>query len=77
MLPIAVSVHQCELSILDSNLTYNEHIVSTVSSCMSRLGQINRVKHIFDKRALSIIINPVVFSKTILLVFCLEQYYSC
>ena len=36
---------------LDSNLTYNEHTVSTVSSCMSRLGQINRVKHIFDKRA--------------------------
>ena len=40
---------------LDSNLTYNnEHIVSTVSSCMSRLGQINRVKHTFDKRALII-----------------------
>ena len=35
---------------LDSNLTYN--IVSTVSSCMSQLGQINRVKHIFYKRAL-------------------------
>ena len=48
---------------LDSNLTYNEHIVSTVSSCMSRLGQINRVKHIFDKRALIIIINALVFSK--------------
>ena len=45
---------------LDSNLTYNEHIVSTVSSCMSRLGQINRVKYIFDKRALIIIINALV-----------------
>ena len=32
---------------LDSNLTYNEHIDSTVSSCMSRLGQINCIKHIF------------------------------
>ena len=42
---------------LDSNLTYNEHIVSTVSSCMSRLGQINRVKHIFNKHALIIIIK--------------------
>ena len=41
---------------------YNEHIVSTVSSCMSRLGQINRVKHIFDKLALTIIINALVFS---------------
>ena len=41
----------------------NEHIVSTVSSCMSRLGQINRVKHIFNKHALIIIINALVFSK--------------
>jgi len=48
---------------LDSNLTFNEYIVSTVSSCMSRLGQINRVKHIFDKHALIIIINALVFSK--------------
>ena len=48
---------------LDSNLTYNEHIVSTVSSCMSRLGQINRVKHIFDKCTLNITINALVFSK--------------
>ena len=35
----------------------------TVSSCMSRLGQINRVKHIFNKHALIIIINALVFSK--------------
>ena len=26
--------------ILDSNLTFNEHIVSTVSSCISRLGKL-------------------------------------
>ena len=26
--------------ILNTNLTFNEHIVFTVSSCMSRLGQI-------------------------------------
>ncbi|XP_073228523.1 uncharacterized protein [Porites lutea] len=36
---------------LDSNLTYDEHIIKTASSCMSRLGQINRVKHVFDKLA--------------------------
>ena len=48
---------------LDANLTFNEHIVSTVSSSMSRLGQINRVKHFFDKNALIIIINVLVFSK--------------
>ena len=48
---------------LDANLTFNEHIVSTASSCMSRLGQINRVKHFFDKNALIIIINVLVFSQ--------------
>ena len=48
---------------LDANLTFNEHIVSTASSCMSRLGQFNRVKHFFDKNTLIIIINVLVFSK--------------
>ena len=51
---------------LDANLTFNEHIVSTVSSSMSRLGQISRVKHFFDKNALIIIIviiNVLVFGK--------------
>ena len=55
--------------ILDTNLTYNEHITSLVSSCMPRLGQINRVKHAFDKRSLEIIINALVFSKLFLLLF--------
>ena len=55
--------------ILDTNLTYNEHITSLVSSCMSRLGQINRVKHAFDKRSLEIIINALVFRKLFLLLF--------
>ena len=49
--------------ILDSNLTYDEHIIKTASSCMSRLGQINRVKHVFDKRTLLMIINSLVFSR--------------
>ena len=53
--------------ILDSNLTYDEHIIKTASSCMSRLGQINRVKHAFDKRTLLMIINSLVFSK---LLYC-------
>ena len=49
---------------LDANLTFNEHnIVSTVSSRMSRLGKINRVKHVFDKNARIIIINELLFSK--------------
>ena len=32
--------------ILDSNLTYEDHVTKTVSTCMSRLGQINRLKHV-------------------------------
>ena len=54
--------------ILDSCLTYNDHIASTVSSCMARLGQINRVKHAFDTTTLTIMINALVFSKL---------YYCC
>lgn len=41
----------------------NEYIFSTtVSSCKPRLGQINRVKHEFDKNALIVIINALVFT---------------
>ena len=29
----------------DKNLTFNEHIIKTVSSCMSAVGQTSRVKH--------------------------------
>ena len=49
--------------ILDSNLTYNEHIVNTTSSCMSCVGQRNRVKHVFNKRTLLMINNSSGFSK--------------
>ena len=49
--------------ILDLNLTYEDHITKTVSTCMSRLGQINRVKHVLDKDTLTIIVNCLVFSK--------------
>lgn len=47
--------------ILDTNLRFHEHIVSTVSSCMSRLRQINCIKHVFDKNALIIYINFSLF----------------
>ena len=53
--------------ILDSNLTDDEHIIKTASSCMSRLGQINRAKHVFDKRTLLMIIHSLVFCK---LLYC-------
>jgi len=47
----------------DPNLNFDKHIVTTVSSCMSILSQINRIKHIFSKDLLIIIINALVFSK--------------
>ena len=49
--------------ILDTNLTFDDHITATVASCMSRLGEISHVKHCFDKRTLINIINTLVFSK--------------
>ena len=33
------------------------------SSCISKLGQISRVKHIFDQQTLTTIIDPLVMSK--------------
>ena len=47
----------------DKNLTFNDHIAKTVSSCMSTLGLINRVKHVFKKELLVMIINALVFGK--------------
>ena len=49
--------------ILDTSLTFNDHVRTIVASCMSRLGQINRVKHCFNKRSLILIINALVFTK--------------
>ena len=47
----------------DLNLNFDKHIVTTVSSFMSILSQINRIKHIFSKDLLITIINALVFSK--------------
>lgn len=48
---------------LDPYLSYDEYIVKTVSSCMSRLRQINRVKHAFDKKTFLTVLTALVFSK--------------
>ncbi len=47
----------------DRNLNFNEHILKTVSSCMSSLGQISWVKHVFKNELLVTVINSLVFSK--------------
>ena len=47
----------------DKNLTFNNHVVNTVSSSMSALGQISCVKHVLKEDLRITIINALVFSK--------------
>ena len=51
--------------LLDPHLTYDKHtcIQALSSSCISKLGQIGRVKHKFDQPALATIIETLVISK--------------
>ena len=52
---------------LDNNLTYGDHITKNDSLRFSRLVQINRVKHAFNRKILINIIYTLVFSK---LLYC-------
>ncbi|CAB4037959.1 Hypothetical predicted protein, partial [Paramuricea clavata] len=47
----------------DPILSFDNHILSTVSSCKSSLCQINRAKHVFPKNLLITVINALVFRK--------------
>ncbi len=47
----------------DARLSYDEQITGVVSACIAGLCQINRVKHILDKRTLPHIINALIFSR--------------
>ena len=49
--------------VFDSKLSFNDHTIKRVSSCMSALGQKSRVKHVFRKDILVTIINSLMFSK--------------
>ena len=52
-LPAALSQENQYLGvILYTNLTNDQHITKPVSSVRSYLSQINRTKHVFDKRTL-------------------------
>ena len=48
---------------LDQCLSYDEHIRKTVASCMNKLIQINRIKHLLGKEMLLLIINSFVFNR--------------
>ena len=49
--------------ILDSNLTFDDHIKTTASECVARPAQISRIKHCLDRTSLLTAINALVFSK--------------
>ena len=48
--------------IIDSSLSYNEHVTKAVSHCMHRSIRINRIKHLLDRKMLLLLINASVFS---------------
>ena len=58
---------------LDPVLSFDDHILSTVSSCNSTLCQINRAKHGFSKSLLITVINCLEFSK---LYYCSSLWSS-
>ena len=59
--------------IVDSHLSFDEHVTEVVSKCIGSLCQINRVKHLFDRSTLITIINSLVFSK---LFYCSSMWAS-
>ena len=48
---------------IDQSLTYNDHITKTVSTCLHKLVQINRIKHLLDKKTILLLMSSSVFSK--------------
>ena len=49
--------------ILDSGLTFSQHIESPASELRNKLSMIRRIKHLFDKSTLLTIIYSLLFSK--------------
>ena len=49
---------------IDQSLTYNDHITKTVSTCLQKLMQIIKNKHLIDKNTLLLpLLSSLVFSK--------------
>ena len=53
--------------IRDTNMSYDCHITELVSSCMSKLSQINRVSKCFDKETIFLLVSALVINK---LLYC-------
>jgi len=48
---------------MDSILSFDEHVMQITSKCIASLCQINRVRHVLDKKTLITVINALVFSR--------------
>ena len=59
--------------ISDPTLSFDNHISILISSCMSKLSQISRIRFVFDKKLLKTITNALVFSK---LYYCSSVWSS-
>ena len=44
-------------------LSFDEHIMNTVSSCFASLCKINRINHLFDSKSSENVIHTLVFSQ--------------
>ena len=56
-----------DLGVLDSNMTFIDHITYTASSCMAPFGKIKREEHCSDRQTL--IFNSLGFRKLFYLPF--------
>ena len=48
---------------LDQSLTYSDRNTKTASNCMHKLIEINRIKHLLDKKTLLLLMDSFIFSK--------------
>ena len=47
---------------IDQSLTYSDHFTKTASTCLRKLIQINRIKHLLDKKTILLLMNSFLFS---------------
>ena len=55
--------------ILDTNLSFTEHVDKLASKLVKKLCMLSRIRHLLDTSAMSIVINSLVFSQLFLLFF--------
>ena len=53
-------MHAGDRRLVCFSILSDKYIQALSSSCISKLGQINRVKHLFDQKTLSMIIDTLV-----------------